>query len=115
VVASVHLSLDPAERVHHVREVLEALPATGPVLLAGDLNEGPDGPAWRLVESRLRRVSSLEPTFPARAPRRVIDGVFASAEVDVLPQSAAAALDEGDVVAASDHRPVWVDVALPPA
>jgi endonuclease/exonuclease/phosphatase family metal-dependent hydrolase len=113
LVASVHLSLDPEERVRHVRAVLDALSVHGPVLLAGDLNEGPDGAAWRLVETRLRRVSPLGPTFPARNPHRVIDAVFASPQVVVLPHRPVA-LDEADLVAGSDHRPVWVDVELQP-
>ncbi|HYN28620.1 MAG TPA: endonuclease/exonuclease/phosphatase family protein [Dermatophilaceae bacterium] len=113
VVASVHLSLDPAERVRHVAQVLAALPTFAPVLLAGDLNEGPDGDAWRLVESRLTRVSPGEPTFPARRPSRLIDAVFASPSVLVLPHRPVD-LDEADVLAGSDHRPVWVDVEPEP-
>jgi endonuclease/exonuclease/phosphatase family metal-dependent hydrolase len=111
VVASVHLSLDAEERLRHTDQVLRAVSGGGPVVLAGDLNEGSSGRAWQLLAGQLRLVSPATPTYPARAPRRLLDVVFASPEVDVLPP-AEPALDEADLVAASDHRPVWVDLAL---
>ena len=83
------------------------------MLLAGDLNEGETGRAWRLFAAPLRLVSPTAPTYPAPAPRRLLDVVFASPDLAVLPH-ASVALDEADLVAASDHRPVWVDVDLDP-
>ncbi|GAA3613893.1 endonuclease/exonuclease/phosphatase family protein [Marihabitans asiaticum] len=112
-VASVHLSLDTDERVRHTRSILarlEELP--GPALLAGDLNEQSDGRAWQLISARMQPVSPLEPTFPARHPDRVLDVVFATDDITVLPQRGAR-LDPDDLVAASDHLPVWVDIDLP--
>jgi endonuclease/exonuclease/phosphatase family metal-dependent hydrolase len=113
VVASVHLSLDAAERERHAGEVLRTLAGGGPVVLAGDLNEGDTGAAWRLIADPLRLVSPTTPTFPARAPRRLLDVVFASPGLRVLPH-APVDLDDADLVAASDHRPVWVDLDLAP-
>jgi endonuclease/exonuclease/phosphatase family metal-dependent hydrolase len=113
VVASVHLSLDAAERERHAGQILRTVSAGGPVLLAGDLNEGETGAAWRRFAEPLRLVSPTAPTYPAPAPRRLLDVVFASPELTVLPHQDVA-LDEGDLVRASDHRPVWVDLDLGP-
>lgn len=111
VVASVHLSLDAAERERHARQILGTVSAGVPVVLAGDLNEGETGQAWQLFAAPLRLVSPTTPTFPSRSPRRLLDVVFASPELAVLP-ARPVDLDEADLVAASDHRPVWVDLDL---
>jgi endonuclease/exonuclease/phosphatase family metal-dependent hydrolase len=113
VVASVHLSLDASERERHAGEILRTLSRGGPIVLAGDLNEGDTGRAWQLFAAPLRLVSPTAPTFPARHPRRLLDVVFASQDLAVLPH-APVELDEADLVAASDHRPVWVDLDLDP-
>ena len=47
------------------------------------------------------------------APRMVLDVIFASPDLGVLPHGEVA-LDVADLVAASDHRPTWVDVDLDP-
>lgn len=115
VVASVHLSLDAGERRAHTTQILrEVRAAAGDragIVLAGDLNEVESGSAWRLIDARLRLVSPAAPTFPARRPRTLLDVIFASPELRVLPH-AAVDLDERDVVAASDHRPVWADIVV---
>ena len=111
VVVSVHLSLDAAERQRHAGQVLQGISGGGPVLVAGDLNEGEDGAAWRAFAAPLRLVSPSVPTFPAARPRRVLDVVFASPDLTVLPHRDVE-LPEAEVVAASDHRPTWVDLDL---
>jgi endonuclease/exonuclease/phosphatase family metal-dependent hydrolase len=111
VVASVHLSLDAAERERHAGQILRTLSAGGPVVLCGDLNEGETGRAWQLFASPMRLVSPTAPTFPARNPRRLLDVVFASPDLGVLPHPSVE-LEEADLVAATDHRPVWVDLDL---
>ena len=113
VAASVHLSLDAVERERHAGQILQTVSGGGPVLLAGDLNETESGKAWRLFAAPLRLVSPTTPTYPAKAPRRVLDVIFGSPDLVVLPHRDVA-LDEGDLVAASDHRPTWVDVDLDP-
>jgi endonuclease/exonuclease/phosphatase family metal-dependent hydrolase len=113
VVASVHLSLDADERERHAAHILRSVSGGGPVLLAGDLNENDTGRAWRLLAGPLRLVSPTTPTYPAAAPRRLLDVVFASPDLVVRPH-APVDLDDADLVAASDHRPVWVDVDLDP-
>lgn len=113
VVASVHLSLDADERERHAGQILRSLAGGGPVLLAGDLNEGESGRAWRLFASPLRLISPTTPTYPARAPRAVLDVIFGSPDL-VVAAHREVALDEADLVAASDHRPTWVDLELEP-
>ena len=111
VVASVHLGLDAAERERHVGQILAAVASGAPVVLAGDLNEAETGQAWASLASALRPVSPPTPTFPASSPQSRLDVVFASPTLTVHPHREIA-LDPRDVVAASDHRPVWVDISL---
>lgn len=113
VVASVHLSLDPAERERHTGEVLRSLAPAERAVVAGDLNEDASGRAWRMLATALRLASPASATFPASQPRTLLDVVFASPSVCVLPHQEVA-LSQEDLVAASDHLPVWVDVDLPP-
>ena len=65
---SVHLSLKPDERVVHTERILQALSDRGSLIIAGDLNEGDTGAAWRLIDvpDRMRLVSPAAPTFPAK-------------------------------------------------
>lgn len=115
-VASIHLSLRADERERHLAEVLRALPT--PAVIAGDLNEGPAGRAWARLAATFQKLSDDHPTFPAARPTSVLDVIFATPGVTVAPADPAAGpvahpLHE-DLVAASDHRPCWVDLALPP-
>lgn len=114
VVASVHLGLDSSERARHAATVMEHLADVTPVVLAGDLNEGDQGRAWGLIAGSLRLVSPTAPTFPAARPRSLLDVVFASDEVRVRPHCEVP-LSPADLVAASDHLPVWADLELGPA
>jgi len=111
-VASVHLSLDAAERAVHAREILRATGTTDTVL-CGDLNEQSDGAAWQLIATPLRLISPTKPTHPSWGPRRLLDVIFASPGIEPLPH-VDIALDPEDMSMASDHRPVWVDVRTGP-
>ncbi len=112
-VASVHLSLRPDERERHMRQVLTGL--AHPAVVAGDLNEGPAGGAWAHLAATYRKVSGDHPTFPAGHPTQVLDVIFASPDVCVAPVDETVHPLHEDLVAASDHRPCWVDLLLPPA
>ncbi len=114
VVAGVHLSLDRDERVRHVQLIHDAAPPGLAFILAGDLNEQSDGAAWSWLAQRLTWVSDPANTFPARAPRKTIDAVFASPWLPVTPPEPVD-LDVDDLRVATDHRPVWCDVELPAA
>jgi endonuclease/exonuclease/phosphatase family metal-dependent hydrolase len=108
---SIHLSLDPDERARHSAEVMDALPEDTPLVVAGDLNEGSDGRAWMAFARRLRAVTGDAPTFPALNPQHRPDVVFASQQLSVVP-GPPIKLDPGDLAAATDHLPVWVDLDL---
>jgi endonuclease/exonuclease/phosphatase family metal-dependent hydrolase len=108
-VAATHLGLSPDERVRHAEELLQALrPAGDLVVLAGDLNDLPSGPAVRVLLHRFRDAFpsvSAEPslTHPADAPVRRIDYVLVSG----LEVRNAAVLP----LIASDHLAVVVELS----
>ena len=115
VVASTHLSLDDAERAAQVDLVLGHLAAyDAPVVLAGDVNETPDDPSWRVLAAALQDGYAVAPvgdglTMSAATPRRRIDGVFVDRRLRVVSCGVprVAGLAE-----ASDHRPVLAAVEL---
>lgn len=110
-VMGVHLGLTGPERIGHVPVLLTALAGDEPVVLAGDVNETGDGPAWRALTAHLADVGADDPTptFSTRAPRRRIDGLFVSPGTPVRNYQVLATLD---VERASDHRPLVVEVGL---
>lgn len=116
-VVSVHLPLDGRQRVDHVGTVLReladdlAVPADAPLVIGGDLNEDAAGPAWGVVAAQLLEVSDDRPSFPAAAPRQRIDAIFARGHGAATPGEPAL-LDGMPLAAASDHVPVWVDLAF---
>lgn len=110
-VVSVHLGLRADERARHTGRIMARLDSlrSSATVIAGDLNEGADGSARRMIAARYRKVSDDRPTFPASAPNSVLDAIFAGPRLAIRP-GAPVALVEEDVVVASDHRPVWVDL-----
>ncbi len=108
-VVSLHLGLDEPQRLVHAERILAGL---GPrTVIAGDLNEPPEGGAHVLLRSRYRSVSGDVPTFPSRGPTEPLDVIFAGADLQLLASGGPGASVE-DVVAGSDHVPVWVDLQL---
>lgn len=115
-VVSVHLSLLQEERLRHATLVLDELAADptladGPFLIGGDLNESSSGGAWRLLSERLPLASPDRPTFPSARPKSWIDAIFASPQLMVLPHQDVT-LEPELLAAATDHLPVWVDIAV---
>lgn len=107
---STHLGLGPAERGHHVRDLLvEVDRYNGPSVVGGDLNSHPHQAAAVALTERLHDAwePSLRPgyTYPASDPGSRIDYVFVSGQLTVR---------DADVVAtdASDHLPISVDLEL---
>jgi len=113
-VASVHLGLDGRERLEHASRVRRHLDAWEPdgVVVAGDLNEAPGGPAWVQLCDGLVDVAARGgldyPTYPADRPRSRIDAIFVS------PALGAASVDprRPGLAQATDHLPVVVDIDL---
>lgn len=122
--ASTHLDLVAGPRLQHVTEVLTLLERVrarfcAPVVLGGDINEQPGGPAWSLLAERFQDAYAVAPagagpTFSSRDPRSRIDGVFPDPEVEVrgcgVPESADLL---ADYPAATDHRPVLAELSFP--
>ncbi len=112
-VVGVHLGLHPAERLRHVPVLLAEATAGGdPVVLAGDLNEWPGGPVWEGLGGPLRDAAGADgtPTFRCGAPAHRIDAIFADPALAVRRY---AVLDTPTVRRASDHFPVYAELALP--
>jgi endonuclease/exonuclease/phosphatase family metal-dependent hydrolase len=106
--ASTHLSTDPTERQHHLPSLLAALPSDVPLVLAGDVNEGPVGPVFRQLATRFQDCFAVAgsgdgATSPATEPVRRIDAIFADPAVTVV---SCEAVNTPGVERASDHRPV---------
>ncbi|MEW2416159.1 endonuclease/exonuclease/phosphatase family protein [Streptomyces sp. NPDC046866] len=122
-VVSAHLSLDRAERLAQAEQLLARVrKADAPyAIVAGDINEAPDGPAFRLLAGALQdcRVAAPwggEHTFVRSRPPRRIDAIFASAGVEVLGCGVPQGLDgiePADLAAATDHLPVLAALRLP--
>jgi endonuclease/exonuclease/phosphatase family metal-dependent hydrolase len=125
IVASTHLDLAPAARRVHAAEVIGLLGRArerygAPVVLAGDMNEAPGGPAWELLCRTFRDAYVIAPsgageTFTAARPRHRIDAVFADPRIDVIGCGVPAGPYLGrHYVQATDHRPVVAELAFRP-
>ena len=110
-----HLSLIASSRYNEVEDhvLVAADRLTGPVVLAGDLNETPGKPAWaRILDAGFVDHGGREElTFPADAPNRRIDAVLVRGDVTVL-EHRVADVDPALFARASDHRPVTALVQL---
>ena len=109
-VAGTHLDLDAAARLESAQRVRGALPDRHPLVLGADVNEEPGGPAWvALSEGLVDAAADEGPTFPLREPRRRIDVLLVDPRLQVeraeVPRPGPG----------TDHLPVVVDLAWPPA
>lgn len=116
VVISVHLGLDARERAEHCEEINALVERFGPqrCVVAGDLNETPDGPSWTALSRHLRELApgSSAGTFPAPTGRRRIDAIFAGSGIDGGP---AEVVRSAAALRGSDHLPIVCDLrATPP-
>ncbi|MFJ2291564.1 endonuclease/exonuclease/phosphatase family protein [Streptomyces sp. NPDC087894] len=122
-VVSCHLSLQGEERQAQAEAVLERVDAMGVphAVVAGDLNDVPEGKAFRRLAGRLQDCRTVRPwggelTFPPGAPRKRIDAVFATGGIEVLgcgvPESLPG-VTAADLRAATDHLPVLAALRVP--
>ncbi|AEN09472.1 MULTISPECIES: endonuclease/exonuclease/phosphatase family protein [unclassified Streptomyces] len=122
-VVSCHLSLEREERRTQAGLLLDHLDAleVPHAVVGGDLNDVPDGPAFRRLAGRLQDCRTVrpwggEPTFPAPEPVKRIDAVFATGGVEVLGCGVPAGLPGvtgADLRAATDHLPVLAALRVP--
>ena len=114
VVGSIHLPLDPGERLAHAARVTALCRSLEPpqALVAGDINERPGHAAWRaFADGGLRDLGpGTGPTFPAADPTKRIDGILATDGVELVSYEV---VDRPDVPRASDHRPLLATVRVP--
>ena len=111
-----HLGLANAARPAELRQVLLLRRPDGASVIAGDVNEPPGGPVWKLAaETGLADITaSGGSTFPAVHPRARIDAVWASAGLSVTRiDPADVGVDRELLVRASDHLPVLTEVSEP--
>ncbi|MET8906954.1 endonuclease/exonuclease/phosphatase family protein [Micromonospora sp. NPDC004551] len=118
LLAGSHLSTDPVERPAQAAAFKRELAAaTLPVVAGADLNEGPDGAAWRTVAEGLTDAAVAmdradRHTYSCADPRRRIDALFVDARITVVDYDV---VDTPRTRQASDHFPVLVDLLLPAA
>lgn len=113
-VAGTHLDLALRPRLRHVGELDAAIarhvPPGTPTIVAGDVNDTPGSAAWATLSAGRTDAFAAAGhplTSPAKQPRKTIDAVFVDPSITV---TAARVLDHPDVVAASDHLPLLVEL-----
>ena len=113
-VSSAHLDVWEPGRLEHARKLVASVDrATGPVVVAGDLNDAPSGAVWQVLTAALSDAGlGGAPTYPATADRRPnkrLDAVLTSPGIEVVTYRTGA-----DVSGLpSDHLPVLVTLSLP--
>jgi endonuclease/exonuclease/phosphatase family metal-dependent hydrolase len=125
IVYNTHLGLYRLERRRQLRALLgeswlaaPPQPQTAPVIFCGDFNAGRLSPVYRRLSRRLIDVQKgltypdrVVATFPSRRPLLRLDHIFVSRRFQVLnvkvPETHATQL-------ASDHLPIYADLALRP-
>ncbi|MEU4197472.1 endonuclease/exonuclease/phosphatase family protein [Kribbella sp. NPDC026611] len=107
-----HLGLHPRGRQHEIAQVLTGCRRFNtPYLLAGDLNEEPNGPVWkRLAEEGLTDLGAdAGPTFNSSTPYKRIDGALLAPELTGRLRHLPATHE--DLAAASDHLPLLIELS----
>lgn len=120
VIGAVHLGLDPDVQLEQVAVVDSWAEARyegcgKPVFLCGDMNAVPGSATLAALEKNWERLSSEENSFDSRNPEICIDHIFryrSSAPVEVLGAGTMTSFKKGDAASASDHFPIYVDVAF---
>jgi endonuclease/exonuclease/phosphatase family metal-dependent hydrolase len=103
-VMGTHLDLDAVARL----ETAQRLRASAYDLIGADVNEEPGLPAWTALSAGLVDVAAgLGPTFSVARPRRRIDALFASPDLQPVRVEV---LECGPV---SDHKPILAELTWP--
>lgn len=90
-----------------------------PVIVCGDFNCEPGSkPIQAMKEAGYELLSPIRPTYSAKNPSKCIDYIFIKKHghpVRVLQTAVPTCFVSGSVTYASDHIPVFVDIAFEPA
>ncbi len=106
-VMGTHLGLDPEEQIEQVQRIIQLLPKSSALILAGDFNFQSDSEHYQIVSHYLRDgILQIEPdaenTFPANNPNRRIDYIFIGPDIKPI----GIPVFKGDGLStASDHLP----------
>jgi endonuclease/exonuclease/phosphatase family metal-dependent hydrolase len=124
-VLSCHLSLQKDERYDQAGMLLDRLAGMGVehVIVGGDLNERPDGPAFRRLTDTLTDCRAASPwggehTWTPADPYQRIDAIFATEGIEVLGCGVPfehPGVTDADLRAATDHLPVLAALKIPAA
>ena len=121
VYAACHLDhIGEEARLEQARVMTETLQARygdsrKPVFLAGDFNDTPDSALIRQMSHDWTLLTPLDDSYSAKNPHVCIDYIFVlhnGARVAVTGNAVARDFDTGDVLVASDHLPVYIDVVF---
>jgi endonuclease/exonuclease/phosphatase family metal-dependent hydrolase len=106
-----HLGLHPRGRLHELAQALTLCRAFGtPYLLAGDVNEEPDGPIWKRLAAEGLTDLGDGPTFSSTNPHKRID----AAQVSPALRGSLCRVPapRADLAAASDHLPLLIELGI---
>lgn len=117
-ILNTHFGLKSYERILQAQELftdewLGSLEADDKIIICGDLNAGPKGPAYQTFAKRLSDAQltanhgQASPSFISWAPLRRIDHIFASPQLSI-PN--AGVLTSPRIRMTSDHLPVYADI-----
>ncbi|MFI6081636.1 endonuclease/exonuclease/phosphatase family protein [Streptomyces sp. NPDC051217] len=120
---SCHLSLQADERLAQAGMLLDRVRAmkVPHAVVAGDLNDRPQGRSFRRIAKELRDCWAVKPwgseyTSTPGDPHQRIDAIFATEGVEVLGCGVPLGLpgiEESDLRAATDHLPVLAALRVP--
>jgi endonuclease/exonuclease/phosphatase family metal-dependent hydrolase len=111
VVVGSQLATDPVERPGQAERLKKALADLDePVIVAVDLHEAPDGPAWRTVADGLVDAAGPDATGPATATGQRRSAILVDPRITVTGYQV---VDSPAAGRASGHQPLVADLALP--
>lgn len=111
IVMGTHLGLKPDERQLQIEHIMDVLPNSQRLILAGDFNFEPGSEPFNRVVSKFSDSAGDKPedTFPADDPEKRIDYIFYGAGLELKERSG---FEHPDLNRASDHRPVIMRFTL---
>lgn len=113
VLCCTHMSLNEEDRQASIKLIQEHMEKykSKPVFLAGDLNASPNSEEIKeLSQNWILLSDSTQATFPSNGPTEVIDYIFLKGNKQF--DHSVIGTQVVNEPMASDHRPLWVEVAI---